>query len=400
MTAKPTTLPRWSELAGNFQIAGVNETVPVSGKQDIGWVPGEEPPAGYLNWYQRVVYDWMQFLNDSPVFVPTTVGANGLNGTGNGAGSGLQGTGGPTSGTGVSGTGGAPNGVGAGAQGTGTGSGLSGTGGATSGAGAQGTGGPPNGNGLIGQGTGTGAGSQGTGGATGTGVKGIGGATSGDGVTGLGTAGNSRGGNFTGQGSAEGVLGTGGATGPGLKGAGGTNSAPLNLVPRALPSTLNDGDIWVETTSNVVKARIAAATKTILTSPIARADEPPVGQQVSASTGTFATTSATLVDVTVSGVTITTTGRPVVLVFQPAGATGAQLNMTGGSLSNIVFDRGGVTLANWKLITGTGGTMETPASLIFVDVVAAGTYTYKVRGNADGTNQLNVLNWVLVAYEL
>lgn len=192
MSAKPTTLPRWSELVGNYQTAGANETVPISAKQDSGWIPGEEPPAGYLNWYQRVVYDWIQWLNDSPAFVPVTAGASALNAFGNGGGAGIAATGGAAGGWGGSFQGGAGSGIG-----------------------SSGTGGTPNGAGQSGQGAGTGAG----------------------------------------------VQGTGGATGPGLKGTGGTNSAPLNLVPRTLPSTLNDGDIWTTTAS--LFARINGVTRDI-----------------------------------------------------------------------------------------------------------------------------------------
>lgn len=39
--------------------------------------------------------------------------------------------------------------------------------------------------------------------------------------------------------------------------------APLNLVPKAAPSTLNNGDIWVETGTNTLKVRINGVTKTV-----------------------------------------------------------------------------------------------------------------------------------------
>lgn len=61
---KPTTLPRWGEIAGSQGVVGANEVEPASGKKDTGWVPGEEPPAEYFNWWKRLVYDWIQYIND------------------------------------------------------------------------------------------------------------------------------------------------------------------------------------------------------------------------------------------------------------------------------------------------------------------------------------------------
>lgn len=183
--------------------------------------------------------------------------------------------------------------------------------------------------------------------------------------------------------------------------AGTAANGPVILTPLAAPSAPSNGAIWVETISNKFKVRVNGVTQVMAPSPLARTDLPAVGQQLSSSSGTFNTTSATPVDI--MSIAITTTGRPVILIMQPSGATAAQLNMTGGgSQSNIIFDRGGTTIGQWKLIqanpTTTAG--ESPASLMMIDPVAAGTYTYKVRGNADGTFQLNVLNWTLYAYEL
>jgi hypothetical protein len=53
---KPSTLPRWADQP-SAQIVEPND-----GKKGIGWVPGEEPPAQYFNWWQRLVYDWIQWL--------------------------------------------------------------------------------------------------------------------------------------------------------------------------------------------------------------------------------------------------------------------------------------------------------------------------------------------------
>jgi hypothetical protein len=68
--SRPTSFPRWGELVGQQGVPGPNESTPSSGKMDIGWIPGEEPPAQYYNWYQRLVYDWLQWLDaNGPQFI-------------------------------------------------------------------------------------------------------------------------------------------------------------------------------------------------------------------------------------------------------------------------------------------------------------------------------------------
>lgn len=61
---KPSVLPRWGEEVGSQLVSGPEELVPIATKLDVGWDPGEEPPAQYFNWWQRLVYDWIQFLDD------------------------------------------------------------------------------------------------------------------------------------------------------------------------------------------------------------------------------------------------------------------------------------------------------------------------------------------------
>jgi len=245
MSTKPTTKPRWALTAGGADAANI--ATPSPGEQDIGYTNGQNPvSSGKTNWLFNAIAKWINFLDDSPNFAPTTANAPGL-----------KGTGASTNGDGVQGQG---TGAGKGGNFTGgaTGPGVVGAGGATSGDGFQGTG-TGGGNGVTGTGQGAGKGVQGTGGATGVGIAGIGGATSGDGVTGSGTAGNSRGGNFTGQGSAEGALVAGGATGPGLKAtAGGGTPArgAISLSSQATPTAPSDGDVWYD--GSAATPRLAA----------------------------------------------------------------------------------------------------------------------------------------------
>jgi hypothetical protein len=83
MAAKPAALPRWGETTG--AVVGPNETTPNSGKQDVGYVAGEKPPAQYENWLKRLAYKWLQYVSDA-VFVATVGSAlAGIDATGDGA---------------------------------------------------------------------------------------------------------------------------------------------------------------------------------------------------------------------------------------------------------------------------------------------------------------------------
>lgn len=56
MSVKPTDLARWADTGGAI-------VVPPSGKQDVGWVPGERPPAQFLNWLNNLAYQWHAYID-------------------------------------------------------------------------------------------------------------------------------------------------------------------------------------------------------------------------------------------------------------------------------------------------------------------------------------------------
>jgi hypothetical protein len=150
-------------------------------------------------------------------------------------------------------------------------------------------------------------------------------------------------------------------------------------------------------------AKFTASTTT-LSAPLTKGSLPATGQQVSASSGAFTTSSNFAVDVTNLTVTITTTGRPVVLVVQPDGTSpiaAFEAYGTGDSAGTVKFLRGASTIAEFLAPTATVSATASLPALLFVDAVAAGTYTYKVQ--AFSTNVVGVLhlsNAVLMAYEL
>jgi hypothetical protein len=134
----------------------------------------------------------------------------------------------------------------------------------------------------------------------------------------------------------------------------------------------------------------------------------PVGQQLSSSCGLFATSSTFYIDITNLTVTITTSGRPVMVMLQPDGSATSMftaVTSTTGTLpvsANIKLVRGASDVAFWEAGLQASATDSTilPA-ILFVDAPAAGTYTYKLRGLLnDASGLLKVGYASLVAYEL
>lgn len=131
-----------------------------------------------------------------------------------------------------------------------------------------------------------------------------------------------------------------------------------------------------------------------------------VGQQVSSVCTAWSNNTASYTDVTNLTVTITTTGRPVMLMLRPSGDTNATsrgyvgLNSTG--LGQFRFLRGATDLGTIEARnSGTSAALELPAStFIWLDTPAAGTYTYKFQGKSSNTITVEVGYVVLIAFEL
>lgn len=137
----------------------------------------------------------------------------------------------------------------------------------------------------------------------------------------------------------------------------------------------------------------------------------PLGQQVSSSCGAFTTTSNSLVDVTNLSVTITTSGRPVILMMVPDGNASSNAARVGSSASS-TSSTGGL-LAAYEgatqigllniLFGGATGNLElrTPVTPIFFDAPVAGTYTYKIQAARIAVGDTMAVQYFkLVAFEL
>lgn len=141
---------------------------------------------------------------------------------------------------------------------------------------------------------------------------------------------------------------------------------------------------------------------------VTQAKRAALGQQVSSSSGAFSTSVAGPTDITNLSVTITTTGRPVVLaLIGNDAASDSELrlfNQSGLGLAKVKILRGVTQVCSYILAqaddVSTLNFLELPPSVVHtIDVPAAGTYTYKAQAVAS-TCTFFVTNVKLIAYEL
>lgn len=166
--------------------------------------------------------------------------------------------------------------------------------------------------------------------------------------------------------------------------------------------------------SNVTTAKIADLNVTnakVADSNVTKVKRAAAGQQVSVNaSGTTSSTSDT--DVTDLNVTITTTGKSVML-YLTKDTTAAQAGLQAGSdvdgYSTFKLFRDATPVAAFRLGTfqsnnsSTNNTFQWPATAIcYIDSPAAGTYTYKATMANTTSSAVNVglQNVKLVAYEI
>jgi hypothetical protein len=134
---------------------------------------------------------------------------------------------------------------------------------------------------------------------------------------------------------------------------------------------------------------------------VTRPKQSAVGQQISSSSGSFSTTSASFTAVTNLSVTITTSGRPVMLMLQPDGNTSnlAILDTFGSGGPNYSFFRGSTQLGLQSAAAASAGVGNLVQPFL-LDTPTAGTYTYTFKIQGNGSNSSSCSYYVLVAYEL
>lgn len=138
-----------------------------------------------------------------------------------------------------------------------------------------------------------------------------------------------------------------------------------------------------------------------VTGKIDRPSLPSVGAVVSSSTGTWSTSGSAWY--TAVSVTITTTGRPVMVIVQPDTSGYSRMYCTVNGGAAVQLTRDGAILAGGQYVQDQQTYLNPGlAQPIALDVnVPAGTHTYALQGNAlSASVTLFIYDYVLVAYEL
>jgi hypothetical protein len=176
------------------------------------------------------------------------------------------------------------------------------------------------------------------------------------------------------------------------------------------PATITGANIASATITggNIASATIAGAN--IASTTVARSNQVAVGQQISSSCGPFITISNTNVPVLNLNVTLTTSGRPVIVSIQPdpSGNVGlfivSSLNSGTVTCETVIsLLRGNTVIAVTGLeVVTTGMIFEGfPSSFVYIDPVGAGTYTYSIAlKQVSGPCVAGIFYSVLTAYEL
>lgn len=177
---------------------------------------------------------------------------------------------------------------------------------------------------------------------------------------------------------------------------------------------VNVDDSTIEINSDTLRLKDGGITTAkILDANVTKAKLEPLGQQESASSGTY--TNATDTETTVCSVSITTVGRPVMVLLASADTSdpptaAIKFSTTSGSIVGISaylsFCRDSTRISA-HFINGAATVVHPyyymPASLIMIDTPVAGTYTYSLKASlssTDPTKLLSIINYKLVVVEL
>lgn len=131
-----------------------------------------------------------------------------------------------------------------------------------------------------------------------------------------------------------------------------------------------------------------------------------VGQQISSSTGSLTTNATSFTAMSNLTLTITTSGRPVMLMMIPDGTTGSTVSGVAeinGFTCYIAWFRGATQLGQSLVQTTTpSGTVYLPPGVFsYLDTPTAGTYTYVIKAKCSSSSASLVFQFVkITAYEL
>ena len=155
---------------------------------------------------------------------------------------------------------------------------------------------------------------------------------------------------------------------------------------------INDSAI---TTSKINNA--AVTTAKINDGAVTAAKRAAANISVSASSGTATVTSGSVTDITNLSVSITTGGRPVLLLLQNNydGSNQGIFANTSPTPAYVYILRNGSPVSGFQIPGSSGASIP-----LVIDQPSAGTYTYKIQGQSDGTGTLFASYLNLVVMEI
>lgn len=121
----------------------------------------------------------------------------------------------------------------------------------------------------------------------------------------------------------------------------------------------------------------------------------------SSSSGSFSTSSTSLVDVTNLSVSLTTNGRPIqILLTNSDNTNGGSFSYVGSWSMEYFVLRDGAKIAGSSITSDGGGSSVVPLTSFFDDGASAGSHTYKVQMKVNTSGTGSAGNICLVVYEL
>ncbi len=177
-------------------------------------------------------------------------------------------------------------------------------------------------------------------------------------------------------------------------------SASAGILGSQLSASAGITGTQLSASAGIVGGQLANSTVTgskIASATVTRANEAAVGQQVSASCGNFQA-NTTPSNVTNLSVTLTTTGRPVMVLIQPDTGGASDLLIGSGITLTVTLLRDGVTIGSGAY-NSNFNTLVTSLSIVVLDTPAVGTRTWAVQA-VTNTGTAQVQNYLLAAYEL
>lgn len=174
-------------------------------------------------------------------------------------------------------------------------------------------------------------------------------------------------------------------------------------------AALNVDNSSLEISSNTLRVKAGGITQADLAARTTGVTVAAGGVAVSTVCTSYTNGTGSFTDVTNLTVTITTTGRPVMLFLIGTTSDGQILAAcsSGSSIfTQIQFVQGSTALANMAIAINAPGTTTPsmsipPSSVQHIDMPVAGTYTYKMQAQVvTGTGSITVNQTQLVAYEI